>query len=259
MIVRKAKSSDKRHILKFCKDTFSWGDYIKDVWDYWLSEGNLLVAEKNVPIGLCHAVFSEKQVWIEGIRINPDFRRQGLASNLITQVESLAIQKQIPISLMLIDTENSQSLLMAQNIGYGVHQTWSFHSLLPRKNNSQNVLFGKINQSNKFPHYVKSWRWLPLDREAISSLNSKNCIIFSEKKGERTVAILEDSEHFEKTLIVTLFAGSKFNTVNVISFLQNYGFEKKYQRLQILTKEVLPEFKNLEQKISFHLMQKLLS
>ena len=98
-----------------------------------------------------------------------------------------------------------------------------------------------------------------MDREAISSLNSKNCIIFSEKKGERTVAILEDSEHFEKTLIVTLFAGSKFNTVNVISFLQNYGFEKKYQRLQILTKEVLPEFKNLEQKISFHLMQKLLS
>lgn len=70
---------------------------------------------------------------------------------------------------------------------------------------------------------------------------------------------MEDSEHFEKTLIVTLFAGSKNNTMNIISFLQNYGFEKKYQRLQILTKETLPEFKNLEQKISFHLMQKLLS
>jgi hypothetical protein len=58
---------------------------------------------------------------------------------------------------------------------------------------------------------------------------------------------------------VTLFAGSKDNTISVISYLQNLGFEKKYQRLQILTKETLPEFRNLEYKISFHLMQKLLS
>jgi hypothetical protein len=56
-----------------------------------------------------------------------------------------------------------------------------------------------------------------------------------------------------------LFTGSKNNTMNIISFLQNFGFEKKYQRLQILTKETLPEFRDLEHKISFHLMQKLLS
>jgi len=259
MVIREAKFSDKLHILKFCKNTFSWGDYIKDVWDYWLSEGNLLVIEKNIPIGVCHAVFSKTQVWIEGIRINSEFWRKGLASNLIIQVESLAIQKQIPISLMLIDTENSPSLLMAQNLDYKINQTWNFYSLLPRENDSNEVSFGKLIPNNEFPHYVKSWRWLPLDKETLSSLNSKNCIIFSKKQGEKTVAILEDSEHFEKTLIVTLFAGSKNNTMNIISFLQNYGFEKKYQRLQILTKETLPEFKNLEQKISFHLMQKLLS
>jgi len=114
MLIREAKPSDKLHILKFCTNTFSWGDYIKEVWDYWLSEGNLLVIEKDIPIGVSHAVFSKNQVWIEGIRINSDFRRQGFASNLIKRVESLAIQKQIPISLMLIDTENSPSLLMAQ-------------------------------------------------------------------------------------------------------------------------------------------------
>jgi N-acetylglutamate synthase-like GNAT family acetyltransferase len=259
MIIRKAKSSDKLHILKFCKNTFSWGDYIQDVWDYWLSEGNLLVIEKTIPIGICHVVFSKKQVWIEGIRINSDFRRQGLASNLITRVESLAIQKQIPISLMLIDTENSSSLLMAQNLGYKINQTWKFYSLLPQENNFHEISYGKIIQNNKFSHYVKSWRWVPLDNKILSSLNSKNCIVYSKKGKNQTIAILADSEHFEKTLIVTLFAGSKSNTMNIISFLQNFGFEKKYQRLQILTKETLPEFRNLEHKISFHLMQKLLS
>ena len=259
MLIREAKPSDKLHILKFCTNTFSWGDYIKEVWDYWLSEGNLLVIEKDIPIGVSHAVFSKNQVWIEGIRINSDFRRKGFASNLIKRVESLAIQKQILISLMLIDTENSPSLLMAQNIGYKINQTWNFYSLLPQENNSHEVIFENIIQNNEFSHYVKSWRWVPLDNKTLFSLNSKNRIVYSKKDKNLSIAILEDSEHFDKTLIVTLFAGSKSNTENIISFLQNFGFEKKYQRLQILTKETLPEFRNLEHKISFHLMQKLLS
>ena len=259
MMIRTAKSSDKLHILKFCKNTFSWGDYIQDVWDYWLSEGNLLVVEKTIPIGTCHVLFSKNQVWIEGIRINSNFRRQGLASNLIIKVESLATQKQIPISLMLIDTENLPSILMTQRLGYEINQTWKFYSLLPQKNNSHEISYGNPIRNNEFSHYVKSWRWIPLDNKILSSLNSENCIIHSNKGNNQAIAILADSEHFEKTLIVTLFAGSKSNTMNIISFLQNFGFEKKYQRLQILTRETLPEFKNLEHKISFHLMQKLLS
>jgi len=259
MLIRKAKPSDKSHILSFCNKTFSWGDYIEDVWDYWFSDGNLLVLEKNFPVGICHTVFSKKQVWIEGIRINPDFRRKGFASNLIIQVESLANQKQIPVLLMLIETENISSLLMAQNLEFKINQTWNFYSLLPKKNTHRNTSFEKLSQNSKFSHYVKSWRWLPLTKEKILELNSKNQIIVSEIEGEKTIAILEDSEHFKKTLIVTLFAGSKKNSVNVLSFLQNYGWEKNYQRLQILTKETLPKFNKMEKKISFHLMQKLLS
>ena len=258
-MIREAIPSDKIHILKFCKNTFSWGDYIKDVWDYWLSEGKLLVIEKNTPIGICHAVFSINQVWIEGIRINSDYRRQGLASKLIKKVELIAIQKKIPISLMLIDVQNALSLLMAQNLDYKIYQNWYFYSLLPQKNITDEIFFGNIIQENEFSHYVKSWRWLPLDKEILFYLDSKNFIVYSTKKGQRTIAILEDSEHFEKTLIVTLFAGSKSNTMNILSFLQNYGFEKNYRRVQILTKESLPKFRKLEHKILFHLMQKLLS
>ena len=259
MVIREAKSSDKPHILKFCQNTFSWGDYIKDVWDYWLNEGNLLVIEKNTPIGICHGVFSQNQLWIEGIRINSDFRRQGLASNLIMHLESLAIKKKIPTSLMLIDAENSLSLLMAQKLDYKIYQTWNFYSLLPQKNNSHEISYGNIISENRFSHYIKSWRWLPLNKESLNSLDSKNHIIYSQKDQNPSIAILEDSEHFEKTLIVTLFSDSKINTMNIIFFLQNFAFEKKYKRIQILTKEILPEFKNLEHKISFHLMQKLLS
>ena len=46
MKIREATSFDKNLVLKFCKNTFSWGDYIDKVWSSWLDEGNLFLFEK---------------------------------------------------------------------------------------------------------------------------------------------------------------------------------------------------------------------
>jgi hypothetical protein len=43
--IRLARRTDKQEILSFCVNTFSWGDYIDRVWDYWFKSGRLLVAE----------------------------------------------------------------------------------------------------------------------------------------------------------------------------------------------------------------------
>jgi len=45
--IRPAAKADKEEVLKFCIDTFEWGDYIDQVWDLWYSDRNgvLLLAE----------------------------------------------------------------------------------------------------------------------------------------------------------------------------------------------------------------------
>lgn len=259
IVIRNAVDSDKSAILSFCQDTFSWGDYIQDIWNYWLSEGNLLIVEKEHPIGITHALFSKNQVWIEGIRISPDFRRQGLAKKLVKHIELLAKQKQIPFSFMLIDTENHKSLSMAKNLGYGIFQTWNFYSLISQINNNHEIQFGNNFDQSKIPQYVKSWRWLSLDKKIVSSLHKQKKIIFSDKSGPISIAILIDSEHFDKILIVTLISGSLSNTLDLISYIQNYGAENKYRKIQILTREKLPLINTLEHKITFNLMKKSLS
>ena len=53
---RLATKSDKEQVLDFCKNTFSWGDYIHEVWDSWIREGNLIVIDhENSPISMAHA------------------------------------------------------------------------------------------------------------------------------------------------------------------------------------------------------------
>ncbi len=258
MMIREANSSDKIPILKFCKNTFSWGDYIDQVWDFWLSEGNLFLFEKQSPVGTCHAFYSKDQIWIEGIRIDPNFRRQKIASELVKYAESIGKEKNISFSFMLIDTKNTSSLLMANSLDYEIFQTWNYYSLMPKRNPNYDVHFEKSLNRELYSHYVKSWRWLPINDSTLSTFYEQNKIVRSHVDDKNSIAILTDSEHFDKTLIVTLFSGSQNTTLQVISFLQNYSMEENYERIQILTKEQLPLFDSLEHRISFHLMKKSL-
>ncbi len=256
--IRDANDSDKSTILKFCKNTFSWGDYVDHVWDYWISEGHLFLGQKQYPIGICHALYSKDQIWIEGIRIDPNHRRQNIATELIKHAEIIGKEKNLSSSYMLIDTENSVSLSMANSLNYTIFQTWNFYSIVPKINLKHNVVFEKSLDSQLCSHYVKSWRWLPIDDETLALFNMTNSIVSSCIGDKTSTAILTDSEHFKRTLIVTLFSNSDDSVLEILSFLQNLGIEKNYERIQILTREKLPNFDSLEWKISFHLMMKSL-
>lgn len=256
--IRDANNLDKISVLKFCKNTFSWGDYVEQVWNFWISEGHLFLGQKPEPVGICHAFYSDNQVWIEGIRIESTFRRQNIASELVKHAEIIGLAKNLSFSYMLIDTENSVSISMAQSLNYELFQTWNFYSIEPRNNSNYNVTFEKSINSKSFPHYVQSWRWLPIDDVTLKSFYEQNRIVNSSIDNKNSIAIITESKHFDRTLIVTLFSNSDESVREILSFLQNFGWEKNYERIQILTKEKLPNFDSLEYKISFHLMKKFL-
>ena len=259
-MIRDATSLDKIHVLDFCKDTFSWGDYIDQVWDFWLSEGHLLLFEEMFPVGICHVLYLKDQIWIEGIRVDKNFRRKKIASDLISHAESMGKENHASYSYMLIDTQNISSLSMAASLDYDIYQTWKFYSLLPKENpNHNSISFDTSLRPEDNLHFVKSWRWFPLDNDVFSILSKQKKIIESKINHKKSIAILSDSEHFEQTLIVTLFTESDETAFCILSFLQNYGMQKNYRRIQILTKERLLFFDSLEYKISFHLMKKPLT
>ena len=258
MDIREATSLDKNLVLKFCRDTFSWGDYIDKVWSSWLDEGNLFLFEKKFPIGICHAFYFQNQIWIEGIRIDPNFQRQKIASKLVTHAELIGKNNNASFSYMLVDTENKKSIFLANSLNYKIFQIWNYYSLIPKKNSNFKIEFEKSISSDIFPFYVDSWRWIKTTRNILSNLSTQNRIIKSNLNGKTSVAIIGDYKHLDKTLIVTLFSGSFATLSNILFYLQNYAIENFYERIQILTKEKLASFDSLEYKISFNLMKKSL-
>ena len=262
---RLAQISDKKDVLNFCQNTFSWGDYIHEVWDTWIDEGNLIVIDNVlIPVSMAHVGFypDEKMIWIEGIRVNQNFRKNGLAQKMIQHFENNAKSEGFKISRMLIASENNPSLTLAKKLGYQIISKWNYFSLESKQIFQQNKI---INNScvddckdldwNKY-HFIESWRWIPLTNERLKKLNSENKI-FCQKFGNKiiTLGIITESESFENTIILEILFGTKLETM--IKFVQNLAYRKNYSKIRILTTlESLPQIKNLENKFPFYLMEK---
>ena len=107
-MIRRVRNSDKEYVLRYCTETFEWGDYIRDVWDDWLQSGVFLACEPfdkagvvlqsdsgktSNPVGICHASVSWGQVWIEGIRVHPQYRQRGVATLLVKTAENMTMHR----------------------------------------------------------------------------------------------------------------------------------------------------------------------
>jgi len=262
---RLAQSSDKKDVLNFCQNTFSWGDYIHEVWDNWINEGNIVVIENDqIPVSMAHVGLypNEKMIWIEGIRVNQNFRKKGLAQKMIHHFESNAKSQGFKISRMLIASENNPSLTLAKKLRYQIISKWNYFSLESKQISQQNKIIHdscivdcKDLDMNKY-HFIESWRWIPLTNDRLKKINLENKI-FCQKLGNEiiTLGIITESESFENTIILQILFGTQLETM--IKFVQNLAYQKNYSKIRILTElESLPQIENLENKFPFYLMEK---
>lgn len=263
MKIRRAKKTDKDQILPFCKNTFRWGDYIDRVWDKWLAEKNLLaIEEKGKTIGICNAAISSNQVWIEGIRIRPDFRRKGYASKLVVAAEKTARKKKLGFSRMIIADNNKRSLRMARSLGYVLEDKWWLYNLSPKKQHTTAKLaksaknLEHLIQSNT---YSESWNWLPLTKSVLSKLVKAGRIItYSKNKKILAMGIWNKSSRLDDDVMqLGYINGSRDGIKSILQFLQNKGFEEKSGRIQLLVQHKISlNMNGLDRRMLFCLMKK---
>lgn len=120
--VRAARANDKNAVVAFCQNTFSWGDYIPNVWDDWLADhsGQLLVGVVDQePVGLLHVAFlGNETAWMEGMRVHPDFRRQGIGSTIDTAGRALARERGCRVARLATSIKNIAAQKSLATEGY---------------------------------------------------------------------------------------------------------------------------------------------
>jgi ribosomal protein S18 acetylase RimI-like enzyme len=116
--IRPARPEDHDAILAFCSQTWEWGDYIEYVWDEWLNDpqGKLFVATKDgQPVGVANMrMLNKTEAWFEGMRVDPTFRQQGIASSLFEAQLDEAKRRGATSARLISESTNTRALRLLE-------------------------------------------------------------------------------------------------------------------------------------------------
>ncbi|HXV45971.1 MAG TPA: GNAT family N-acetyltransferase [Nitrososphaera sp.] len=254
MKIRPAKSSDKEEILSFCVNTFSWGDYIDRVWDYWFGTGRLLVVEDGGRrLGMSHVAVCPggRGVWLEGVRVHPDYRRSKIATQLLEKMIEYGLRKGAGQASAIVDVTNVASQRMMERNGFEVISRWAYYRVegRPKRSRSKARLAAaneldsiwKYLQDSKIyglsaKRYVKSWHWYQLDKKTLRGFIRAKRVIVSGRP-VNGIAIINRRGYWDKTnilQIVYLDAGSAGALGHLVSFVTNIYLDGGFEGLQLV-------------------------
>jgi ribosomal protein S18 acetylase RimI-like enzyme len=254
--IRPARKSDKDEILSFCINTFSWGDYINRVWDYWYAEknGQLFVVESGgEKIAMSHVAICPdgKGIWLEGIRVHPHHRRSYIATMLLTKMLEYGRRKGAREASAIVDATNFASQSMMEKNGFRVVSKWMYYNALstPRQQESNvrianaddiDDIWQYLQQSKIYrlsgKRYVKSWRWYMFDRRALLNFVKEERVIVTSLPIDG-IAIINKRGYWDRSnilQIVYLDIASASSLRRLVSFITNLYLDGKFDSLQLV-------------------------
>ena len=123
--VRPARPEDRDAVLAFCAHTWDDGDYIEYAWDNWLRDQQeqrsvLLVGLlAGQPVALNRVVMvSEDEAWLEGMRVDPAYRRMGFGAVITSRGLVAARERGAHVARLITAEDNHAVQAMIARFGF---------------------------------------------------------------------------------------------------------------------------------------------
>ena len=255
--IRLARKSDRVPILGFCKNTFSWGDYIEDAWDEWLEDprGALYVSDydNENAIGLAHvSLCPDKQnIWIEGVRVRHDYRRLNVASELIQRMIDFGIGKGASDALGIVSDANAASRRMIEKLGFLPISDWAYFGIDQRlataktdcriaSTDDVDHVLRYLDSSKVFAlsagRFMDSWKWYKITKLVLHAFARKDRLVVYGEPIEG-LAMLNTEGYWNRKGILQvayLDGASSKALYHLVNHVTKFYADGNFDRLQVL-------------------------
>ena len=242
MILRKAQIEDKKDITEISNATWEGHDYLKNIFEKWVNEKNsdFSVLEKDDRvIGTIKLTYlQDKEYWLEGLRIHPDYQGRGYAKYLTE--EYLKKIKTFDFNFVSMATfYTSKSVDIVKKYGFGLLNSLKIYRIEEKKEINDIQNYELVNDPNEIMFILKSeqlnkrngyftfdWTAIKASEELIKKLVERkeifvrrvdgdivSLIILSKmynKEGIMSISFIWGKNHFEEALD---FAISKYKDI----------------------------------------------
>lgn len=136
LTLRPARAADRDPTVAWC-DTLWDGqrDYIRDTWERWQAEGNLLVGVQppaDDPVALLRMrQLSPGEAWFGGLRIHPRLQGQGIGRRLIAFAFDWARSRGAATLGYMTETVNDRMHYLGDRLGFRRAGVINWHELAP--------------------------------------------------------------------------------------------------------------------------------
>lgn len=226
LTVRRARPSDKDAIVEMSRSIWGGHDYLPLVWDEWVADTKgvlLTVLHGKRPIGTSKiSLLSPGEVWLEGLRLHPDFHGRGLSGQIhrATFKEAMKLRPASVRYSTWIGNEASRHIAETHGfwlVGRGVSM-WGdataasrLRSRRARTEDLESVL-RFVRRSDCYERfgglYGRGWQFPELSRKRITRLMSEGQVLICRRGGAiRAVAVI-DRTHVDDDLCIGFIDGN---------------------------------------------------
>jgi ribosomal protein S18 acetylase RimI-like enzyme len=263
IVVRVAKEEDRKRVLEFTSNTFSWGDYISRVLERWFNDksGRLLVAEVDGRVvGLSFVKLTKRdEVWLQGGRVEKSHRREGIGSAMISECLRIAREEMNASTARVItDKTNLPPQKLLTKLGFKTVSEFSeFEKKAQRIKDPILTRDAKIAEKELIPYiwrYLRSspifeksgglytvwFVWYSLEKDDLARfVQDRKAVVYAPDGKIHGVMLVDDSTieaKNEKSIQSCYFDGDASEGVQALSgFLLDYAAQRRLRTVRLWT------------------------